>query len=93
MTALVDLSFAELKFYDKICTGGCDGCLNVENPDNAGLADLIESLETLYQEQGYSDIISRSTQCYIKYLHIKYLQMYVAFFIYQLKTLIGNLHF
>ena len=91
MTALVDLYFG--RFYDKICAGGCDGCLNVDNPDNAGLADLIESLESLYQEQGYSDIISRSTQCYTKYLHIKYLQMYVAFFIYQLKTLIGNLHF
>ena len=62
MTALVDLSYAEFKFNDKICLGGCDGCLNTDNPDNAGLADLIDSLETLYQEQGYSEIISRSNQ-------------------------------
>ena len=59
-------------------TGGCDGCLNLDNPDNAGLGDLVQSLETLYQEQGYSDILSRSTKCCIKYLHITYLQRYLT---------------
>ena len=61
MTALVNQPSSKLKFHDKICTGGCDGCLNLDNPDNAGLSDLIDSLETVYQEQGYSDILSRST--------------------------------
>ena len=60
MTALVGLPFSKFKFDDIICTGGCDGCLNLDNPDNAGLSDLVDSLETLYQEQGYSDIVSRS---------------------------------
>ena len=67
MTALV--AFSESKFDDKICSGGCDGCLNLDNQDNGGLGDLIESLETLYQEQGYADIISRYAKFHTKYLH------------------------
>ena len=39
--------------------GGCNGCLNVDNDDNAGLADLVADLETTYQDNGYDSILSR----------------------------------
>ena len=38
--------------------GGCDGCLNIENPDNKGLEGLVANLEAVYQENSYEDIIS-----------------------------------
>merc|ERR1712002_494573 len=47
-----------LSFHD--CVGGCDGCLNVNNPDNAGLADLVASLDTVYTSNGYDTILSRA---------------------------------
>jgi len=47
-----------LSFHD--CVGGCNGCLNVDNPSNGGLSDLVEQLETLYQDEGYSSLISRA---------------------------------
>merc|ERR1719458_465569 len=50
-----------LTFHD--CVGGCNGCLNVDNPENGGLSDLVEQLETLYEDEGYSSLISRSTCC------------------------------
>ena len=61
-TASVDLPFYNyLDFAEQTCAGGCDGCLNLDNKDNAGLGDLVGSLESLYQEQGFSDLLSRST--------------------------------
>ena len=33
----------------------------MDNPDNGGLSDLVDELEALYQEEGYSTLISRST--------------------------------
>ena len=59
MTALVDLSFAELKFYDKICTGGCDGCLNVDNEANSGLQPFMKTLDDLYKAKQYANVLSR----------------------------------
>jgi len=47
-----------LSFHD--CVGGCDGCLNVNNHDNAGLADLVASLDTLYLANGYDTLLSRA---------------------------------
>jgi len=47
-----------LSFHD--CVGGCNGCLNVDNHDNGGLSDLVEQLETLYEDEGYSSLISRA---------------------------------
>ena len=47
-----------LTFHD--CVGGCDGCLNVDDPDNAGLESLVTDLEQVYQEEGLVDIISRA---------------------------------
>merc|ERR1712013_849355 len=47
-----------LAFHD--CVGGCDGCLNVNNPDNAGLADLVDSLDTVYTTNGYDSVLSRA---------------------------------
>jgi hypothetical protein len=36
-------------FHD--CVGGCDGCVNQDNPDNAGLGPIISELEIIYIEQ------------------------------------------
>jgi len=47
-----------LSFHD--CVGGCDGCLNVENEDNAGLADLVADLDTVYTDNGYNSVLSRA---------------------------------
>merc|ERR1711970_137427 len=47
-----------LSFHD--CVGGCDGCLNINNHDNAGLADLVASLDTLYLANSYDSLLSRA---------------------------------
>jgi len=47
-----------LAFHD--CVGGCDGCLNTDNPDNAGLSDIVAELDTIYQDNGYSELMSRA---------------------------------
>jgi len=47
-----------LSFHD--CVGGCDGCLNVNNHDNAGLADLVSSLDTVYTTNSYDSVLSRA---------------------------------
>jgi len=41
-----------LTFHD--CVGGCDGCINFDNADNAGLEDIVADLEVQYD----SDTIS-----------------------------------
>jgi len=51
-------AMVRLTFHD--CVGGCDGCLNVNDPDNAGLEDLVADLEEVYQSEGLADIISRA---------------------------------
>jgi hypothetical protein len=60
----IDVKF---KLHDTTCSacviifypGGCNGCLNVENADNAGLSDIIEELEAVYTENDFSSILSR----------------------------------
>jgi len=47
-----------LSFHD--CVGGCDGCLNVNNTDNNGLADLVAGLEAVYQNNGFESVLSRA---------------------------------
>ena len=42
------------------CVGGCDGCLNLNNPDNFGLEDVIEQLENLYNGLNLSSVLSRA---------------------------------
>lgn len=47
--------FLRLAFHD--CVGGCDGCVDMTNPDNAGLIMPIDELEPVvdeYREQGLS---------------------------------------
>ena len=39
--------FVRLGFHD--CTGGCDGCVDLSNPENAGLLVPIESLEPIVE--------------------------------------------
>ena len=38
-----------LGFHD--CVGGCDGCLNLNNADNAGLSGIVATLEDLYTDE------------------------------------------
>ncbi|CAH1784079.1 unnamed protein product [Owenia fusiformis] len=45
-----------LAFHD--CVGGCDGCVNLANPDNAGLRPYIRDLEVVYAN--FDDVISRA---------------------------------
>ena len=52
LTTLVRLSFHD-------CVGGCDGCMNLDHPDNNGLEYATEALETEYQAN-FSFIMSRA---------------------------------
>ena len=45
-----------LGFHD--CVGGCDGCVNLDNDDNAGLDDVVEGFQSIYYSNGYDDIVS-----------------------------------
>ena len=58
MVASAKPAMVRLTFHD--CVGGCDGCLNVNDPDNAGLENLVADLEEVYQSEGLADIISRA---------------------------------
>lgn len=42
------------------CVGGCDGCLNLANPDNAGLEEIVVNLENLYWNNGYSEVVGHA---------------------------------
>jgi len=44
--------FIRMGFHD--CVGGCDGCINMDNPDNAGLMEAIEPLHPIYKEFEHS---------------------------------------
>jgi len=46
-------AIVRLAFHD--CVGGCDGCLNINNADNAGLEDVVASLDTVYTDNSYAD--------------------------------------
>ena len=47
-----------LSFHD--CVGGCDGCVNIENDSNNGLADLIADLDLVYKDNDFGDVLSRA---------------------------------
>ena len=49
-----------LVFHD--CVGGCDGCVNINDPDNAGLQNIIERLDAAYtnRRNGFSSLMSRA---------------------------------
>jgi len=47
-------TMVRLSFHD--CVGGCDGCVNIENDSNNGLADLIAALDLVYTENKFGDI-------------------------------------
>jgi len=40
------------------CVGGCNGCIDLNNPDNAGLEPVVEKLTSLYYNNGYNEIVS-----------------------------------
>ncbi len=37
-----------LRFAFHSCTGGCDGCINMADPDNGGLETVFDQLNDLY---------------------------------------------
>jgi len=45
-----------LSFHD--CVGGCDGCINPNDPGNNGLAGIVQTLEAVYTS--YSSLITRA---------------------------------
>ena len=49
-----------LVFHD--CVGGCDGCVNINDPSNAGLQNIIGLLDKAYTDRrtGYSKLMSRA---------------------------------
>jgi len=47
-----------LSFHD--CVGGCDGCLNLDDEDNAGLEDIVNTLEQVYADNNLSELLSRA---------------------------------
>ena len=38
--------------------------MNLDNPSNFGLEDLVDELETLYEDEGYSSLISRFSELF-----------------------------
>ena len=51
-------TMVRLSFHD--CVGGCDGCVNIDNDSNNGLADLIAALDDVYTTNELSSILSRA---------------------------------
>ena len=51
--------FVRLAFHDCIGSGGCDGCIDHSNPDNAGLKRYTDPLDLLYN-QSHVGKISRA---------------------------------
>lgn len=45
-----------LGFHD--CVGCCDGCVNFNNRDNAGLEVAVDGFTSLYYSKGYNSIVS-----------------------------------
>ena len=45
-----------LLLFVTLSTGaaGCDGCINVNDSSNNGLADLVANLETVYQDNAFN---------------------------------------
>lgn len=63
MNHQADISITKLRalilrlgFHD--CVGGCNGCINFNNPDNAGLQPAVSILTTSYYANGFDKIIS-----------------------------------
>ncbi len=54
-----------LAFHD--CIGGCDGCININDKDNAGLGHIVKSLENIYITRNLNSMLSRyDFKLYIK---------------------------
>lgn len=50
--------FLRLVFHD--CVGGCDGCVDLTDPDNAGLDHSISILEGIQQSLGDQTVLTRT---------------------------------
>jgi hypothetical protein len=56
---LMGPKFVRLGFHD--CVGGCDGCVDLTNPENAGLSIPIDALQPIVAEHESADLgISRA---------------------------------
>jgi hypothetical protein len=43
-------------FHD--CVGGCNGCINFNNPDNNGLQNATIAIDNLYYSNGYETVVN-----------------------------------
>jgi len=51
-------TMVRLAFHD--CVGGCNGCININNPDNNGLKPLAAGLDAVYVANNFSRLLSRA---------------------------------
>ena len=49
-----------LAFHDCTPSNGCDGCINLNIANNAGLAPAVTALEAVYTGGGVNALMSRS---------------------------------
>ena len=49
-----DMKTLSEKIYAAFGSGGCNGCLNEDDPENEKLIDFVDELEVFYKEHGSS---------------------------------------
>ena len=52
--------FVRLSFHDCVGAGGCDGCIDFENPDNNGIRVYSEALDISYGNNNLAQVMSRA---------------------------------
>ena len=45
---------------DESCEARCDGCINLDNASNNGLSAYMDWIEDIYNNEGYSAVVSRA---------------------------------
>ena len=51
--------YTNIVFHDCV-SDQCDGCLNLDNPGNAGMSDIIDALDEIYLGKNYDSAMSRA---------------------------------
>jgi len=54
--------FILIGFHD--CVGGCNGCINFNNPDNNGLKPAVDTLNAIYASNNFQSTGATRDQCY-----------------------------
>jgi len=53
-------ALVRLVFHDSAGGGGSNGCIDFNEPDNAGLIPIVQALDTIYQANNYATVISNA---------------------------------